>query len=241
MKTETVILVVDNEAQSRTMLCEAIKHNGYPVDGAASGSQALTMFQAAAYRLVLAAWYMPDLSGLALLKEIKRLAPEVPVVIVSAQGTVSDAVAAIQAGAADFVLKPLCAETAENVVRSALSVAAKGDSLTATLDYSKDAKAIITQDPELLNVLNLAQSVAPSSATVLVQGESGTGKELMAAFIHHHSGRGEEPYVALNCAALPDTLAESELFGHEKGAFTGAERRKEGCFLRANGGSIFLI
>jgi DNA-binding NtrC family response regulator len=240
MKHQTMILVVDYEAQSRTMLCETLENKGYGVDAAASGSQALAMFQATGYRLVLAAWHMPELSGLALLKEIKRLAPKVPLVMVAAQGTVSDAVAAIQAGASDFILKPLCAETVEAVVGNALSLAARDGSSNAAPDYSKNAKVIITQDPQLLSVLNLAQSVAPSNATVLVQGESGTGKELMAAFIHHHSGRGEEPYVALNCAALPDTLAESELFGHEKGAFTGAVSRKIGKFEQAGYGTVVL-
>ncbi len=240
MKNQTLILVVDNEAQSRTMLCETLRNSGYPTDSAASGSEALTMFQMAAYRLVLTASHLPDLTGIVLLQEIKRLASDVPVVMIAAQGTVSDAVAAIQAGASDFILKPVSADTVLAVVCNALADGSGNNSGGAAANDAAAAQAIVTQDPQLLNLLNLARSVAASHATVLVQGESGTGKELIASFIHRHSGRAQQPYVALNCAALPDTLAESELFGHEKGAFTGAVSRKIGKFEQAGCGTVVL-
>jgi DNA-binding NtrC family response regulator len=165
------------------------------------------------------------------------------VIVITAYGSIHNAVEAMQAGAADYLLKPFSFEILGTTVKRVLgSIEGNGDHRPSKQGTTAQptVKTLVTQDTKLLDILKLAKSVATSRSTVLIQGESGTGKELLAAYIHEHSGFKDEPYVAVNCAALPDTLAESELFGHEKGAFTGAVSRKMGKFELAKHGTVVL-
>ena len=237
------ILVVDDEPDMRSALSHALYRSGFVVESAASGSEAVTKFKKNTYSLVVSDIRMPEMSGVQLLEKIRNLAPEIPVIMITAYGTINSAVEAMQQGAADYILKPFSVETLEAAVKKAITsgngyVKAGEDAVAAA--NSTTAKTIITQDPAVMQLLTLAENVASSQATVLIQGKSGTGKELLAGFIHVHSHQNEGPYVAVNCAALPEHLAESELFGHEKGAFTGAVNRKIGKFELAKHGTIVL-
>ena len=275
------ILVVDDEPDMRSALSHSIHRCGFDVESAASGSEAVVKFQKNTYSLVVTDVKMPEMSGVELLENIRKLAPQTPVIMITAYGTINNAVEAMQEGASDYILKPFSFETlaaavkkamgnAGNIEDSSAMVGATGATVAKATTASKAAsaqgavvaeagatqataaaeaaavakvgtpKAIITQDPDLMQLLSLAQNVASSQATVLIQGESGTGKELLAGFIHGHSRQKDGPYVAVNCAALPENLAESELFGHEKGAFTGALNRKIGKFELAKQGTIVL-
>jgi DNA-binding NtrC family response regulator len=185
----------------------------------------------------------PQIDGLNLLNSVKKISPRIPVIIMTANGSVNNAVEAMQAGAADYLLKPFSPESLEKTVTRALGGSNSNGRSKSTAKKSGSVahgKEIATQNRTMLDILKQARGVAPSSATVLIRGESGTGKELLAAYVHQHSRHPEAPYVALNCAALPDTLAESEMFGHEKGSFTGAVGRKIGKFELAQKGTVVL-
>jgi DNA-binding NtrC family response regulator len=237
------ILIVDNEADMRSALMHALSSNGYSVVSATNGMQALDEFGKGRFSLVIADMKLPEMSGIEILTEVKRVSPHVPVILTTANGTIENAVEAMQCGASDYILKPFSPETLEVVVRNACKKS-NGQIRVSSgrQDQGMDArpKTMVTRDPKLLKVLKLAKDIAPSKATVLIQGESGTGKEVLASFIHRHYGGDERPYVAINCASLPDGLAESELFGHEKGSFTGAVNKKRGKFELANQGTIVL-
>ena len=236
------ILVVDDESEMRSALSHALTRDGFAVESAASGTKALSKIKKDPVSLVITDLKMPEMTGMELLGAVKKIAPEIPVIVITAYGSIHNAVEAMQAGAADYLMKPFSLETLASTVKRVLgSIEDNGDQrhLQATT-AQPTIKTLVTQDPKLLDILKLAKSVATSRSTVLIQGQSGTGKELLAAYIHEHSGFKEEPYVAVNCAALPDTLAESELFGHEKGAFTGAVSRKMGKFELAKHGTVVL-
>ena len=237
------ILVVDDESEMRSALSHALTRGGFSVENAASGTEALVKLKKDAFSMVITDLKMPEMSGMEVLDAAKKIAPKVPVIMITAFGSIHNAVEAMQEGAADYLLKPFSFETLENTVKKVL----KSTDGNANIRLSKQnsmtqstVKTLVTQDPKLLDILKLARKVASSRSTILIQGESGTGKELLAAYIHEHSGHKDEPYVAVNCAALPDTLAESELFGHEKGAFTGAVNRKMGKFELAKQGTVVL-
>ncbi len=237
------ILVVDDESEMRSALSHALTRGGFSVENAASGTEALVKLKKDAFSMVITDLKMPEMSGMEVLYAAKKIAPKVPVIMITAFGSIHNAVEAMQEGAADYLLKPFSFETLENTVKKVL----KSTDGNANIRLSKqnsmtqsNVKTLVTQDPKLLDILKLARKVASSRSTILIQGESGTGKELLAAYIHEHSGYKDEPYVAVNCAALPDTLAESELFGHEKGAFTGAVNRKMGKFELAKQGTVVL-
>ena len=237
------ILIVDAQPEVRTEIGQSLSRVGFPVEVASDGREALDRFKALKYSLIIADDQVPGVGGLEMLNSIKKISPQIPVVIMTANGSVHNAVAAMQAGACDYILKPFLPEVLESTVKKAVgsSVGNGPDRSEAGSDGHQSAdKEIITRNPELLAILRQAKSIAPSKATVLIQGESGTGKELLAAYIHRCGQRPEAPYVALNCAALPDTLAESELFGHEKGSFTGAVGRKIGKFELAKNGTVVL-
>jgi len=236
------ILVVDGDPKTRDALVASLSRSGTAAQAVSDGAQALAAIGKTVYGLVITEMRLPDISGLELLRESQRTTAKPPVVILSGDGTVERAVEAMQAGAADYLLKPVSLEVLEKTAQAILANSnARG---TATLAGKKGqgppAERIVTRDPEFQRTLELAKTIAPSSATVLIQGETGTGKELLARYIHSQSSHPEEPYVAVNCAALPETLAESELFGHEKGAFTGAVGRKTGKFELARKGTIVL-
>ncbi len=241
--TAQSILVVDDEPDMRVALTHVLIRTGYSVDCASCGSEALLKFKRGGYSLVITDVKMPEMSGLKLLGKVKKMSPQVPVIMITGYGTINNAVEAMQKGASDYILKPFSSDTLEAVVKN-VNIKSNNPARNglADIDILKNsgAKKMITRDRKLLNILEMAKEVALSNATVLIQGESGTGKEILASIIHHYSGNGERPYVCINCAALPDTLAESELFGHEKGSFTGATSRKTGKFELANRGTILL-
>jgi DNA-binding NtrC family response regulator len=237
------ILVVDDEPDMRSALSHALHRCGFEVESAASGSEAVTKFKKNTYSLVVSDIRMPGMSGVQLLEKIRNISLAIPVIMITAYGTINNAVEAMQEGAADYILKPFSFETLEAAVKKAITSGkgnVKAGEDTAPAVTSTAAKTIITQNPAVMELLTLAENVASSQATILIQGQSGTGKELLAAFIHAHSHQKQGPYVAVNCAALPENLAESELFGHEKGAFTGAVNRKIGKFELAKHGTIVL-
>ena len=237
------ILIVDDESEMRSALCHALTRSGFSVESAAGGTEALLKLKKTSISLVITDLKMPEMSGMEVLGAAKKIVPGIPVIVITAYGSIHNAVEAMQAGAADYLLKPFSFETLETTVKKVLgnNNGSDGRQITSTnLKIQPAVKTLVTQDAKLLNILELAKNVATSRSTILIQGESGTGKELLAAYVHEHSGFKEEPYVAVNCAALPDTLAESELFGHEKGAFTGAIGRKMGKFELAKYGTVVL-
>jgi two-component system response regulator FlrC len=231
------ILIVEPNAAERTVLSRALQRAGFEPAAAAGSQDAQARLGQGGFRALVSADELPDGDGIELVKAAGRMAPGLPVIIVSACGTVARAVAAMQAGACDYLMRPLADGALAGAVRQALGAVAAA---ARPARHSTSQKTFITRDPHLLAVLDTARRVARSTATVLIQGESGTGKELLAAFVHRHGLHPEAPYVAVNCAALPESLAESELFGHEKGAFTGAVARKIGKFEQARRGTLVL-
>jgi DNA-binding NtrC family response regulator len=226
------LLVVDDEPQMLIAINETLRRRGYSITTAGSGIEALRRLKEKYYQLVITDMRMPEVSGLDLLRKVKNLAPQTPVILLTAYGTVQNAVEAMRDGAYDYLLKPFSSESLENVVRRALNSAPRKN--------EKASHAIITQDPRFSRTLEMAAQAAISNATVLIEAESGTGKELLARMIHSKSPRCPNPFVAVNCAALPESLLESELFGFEKGAFTGANASKPGKFELANHGTLLL-
>ena len=243
MSARYSILVVDDEPAFRLFVSTVLRDAGYEVRAAQNGAEALTLLGARHFHLVLTDLKMPDVSGIEILEAVRRDSPETPVILITAFGTIESAVEATRKGAADYLLKPLKdPEELRRVVGRALHERRLEDAVAAQdgREAAGDDAGIVGQSPALRRVLDLARSVAPSPTTVLITGESGTGKELIARAIHRWSPRADGPFVAVNCAALPDGLLESELFGHERGAFTGAVAQRRGRFELAHGGSLFL-
>ncbi|MDY6986689.1 MAG: sigma-54 dependent transcriptional regulator [Thermodesulfobacteriota bacterium] len=234
------ILVVDDEPDMRTALSHVLSRNGYSVETASTGVEGIAKFKIAKHHVVITDMKMPEMSGMQVLEAVKKISPQVPVIMITGHGTITKAVGAMKQGASDYILKPFSAETLESALRK-VSYKANNEPQTKPMrPCTSQPTRIITQDSGFLELIHLALNVAPSNATVLVLGESGTGKELLASYIHQHSQRSTKSYIAVNCAALPETLAESELFGHEKGSFTGAANTKLGKFELAHGGTILL-
>ncbi len=251
------ILVVDDEVEMRIAMSAAIKKCGFPVELSHNAIDAFNKFKKNTYSMVITDMTMPKRSGLELLKDIKAIDPTIPVILATAYGTIDTAVSAMKHGAFDYIQKPFDFDTFIFLIERALSfkeekaaIRAKAavtvqkrgtKKATAGTARSKVAyKDIITKDDKMIKLLEMAKSIAGSKASVLIQAESGTGKELLAQYIHKQSDRAERPFVAINCAALPENLLESELFGHKKGAFTGAINDHRGKFEQANGGTILL-
>ena len=238
------ILIVDHDSRTRTALARNLREAGLNAEAAAGCNQALERLARERFGLLVVEVGLPEMGGIELLRTLQRREAAVPpVILTSSRGTIEEAVAAMQAGACDYLLKPFTRECFEASVRKALSSSAVGKAPEPSCrrdDPIAGQRVIITQDPRMLELLATARQVARSTATVLIAGESGTGKELLAAYIHRHGLSPAAPYVAVNCAALPDTLAESELFGHERGAFTGAVAHKVGKFELAGKGSLVL-
>ena len=237
------IMVVDDKRGSREALQKMIAKEGYQVSIAHDTETALEIFGCEAAHLVITDLRMPGRDGISLLKEVKRMSSETEVILISGHGTVETAVEAMREGAYDFITKPL----ERVVVLKAISKAREKQDLTrenadlrAQLRSLSDAPGFIGNSAAVREVKELIRQVAPTSANVLILGESGTGKEIVANAIHRSSERAGRPFIKVNCAALPETLLESELFGYERGAFTGAVSRKEGRFFLADEGMLFL-
>ena len=243
MDEEKKVLVVDDDEGALRVLKEILESEGYVVDLAKSGNEALELFKEREYGVVLTDQRMPGISGLELMNAVKEIHPEVEVVIMTAFGSIDLAVQAIKGGAYDFVTKPIRKPLVVKSVGRAMEkylLAKENIRLRERLRRLEGGPLIIGNSPAMRKVLDIVKQVADSTATVLIQGESGTGKELVAKAVHYFGKRANKPFVAINCAAIPETLLESELFGHERGAFTGAITRREGKFKLADGGTLFL-
>ena len=239
---DVTVLVVDDEPSNLTSLQKIFQREGMRVFTAESAKLGLEVIRKHRVQVVLTDLMMPGTNGLELLKAIKEISPDTELVMMTAYGTVETAVQAMREGAYDFVEKPLKRMTIVKSVRKAAerqSLVAENRSLKQELKLLT-SREIVGQSSALRHVLDVSTQAAPSSATVLVLGESGTGKELLARYIHSKSARAQGPFVAVNCSAIPEAILEAELFGHERGAFTGAVARREGRFARARGGTLFL-
>ncbi len=239
------ILVVDDEASIRRTLREILEYEDFEVDEAVDGEEALTAIQENAYDLVLLDVKMPKIDGMEVLEEIAEQATELPVVMISGHGTIETAVEATKLGAYDFIEKPPDLNRLLVTVRNAMDhgeLEVKNRRMRQTLSEQStgDLPPIIGESDAISEIKDTIERVAPTEARVLVSGENGTGKELVAKWIHHKSARAEEPMVEVNCAAIPSELIESELFGHEEGAFTGATQQRIGKFEQAHEGTLFL-
>jgi len=240
---QATILVVDDDPGHRTTLETIIKSWGYQVQTAADGAGAVEQVKQRPFDLILMDVRMTVMSGLEALKRIKQYNPAIPILIMTAYSSVESAVEALKAGAYDYLTKPLDFEVLKlsmERAREHVGLKEENRALKEKLRSDFDLKNIIGKSRPMKELLEMVAMIAPSEATVLITGESGTGKELIAKAIHFNSPRKDQPLVIVNCAALTETLLESELFGHEKGAFTGADRRREGRFAQANRGTIFL-
>ena len=240
--SDITVLVVDDEGGNLASLEKIFQREGMRAFTADSARAALDIVRKHRVQVVLSDLMMPGTSGIELLRALKEVSPDIEVVLMTAYGTVETAVQAMREGAYDFVEKPLKRVTIVKSVRKAAErhlLVAENRSLRQEIRLLKH-RDIVGQSPALRRVLDIATQAAPSTATVLILGESGTGKELIARFIHSKSSRANGPFVAVNCAAIPESILEAELFGHERGAFTGATTRREGRFARARGGTLFL-
>ncbi|MFQ5917042.1 MAG: sigma-54-dependent transcriptional regulator [Candidatus Binatia bacterium] len=243
MEDSFSILVVDDEPPQLELIGGFLKKQGFEVALAESGERALERFRRESFDLVLTDQRMPNMSGLELVKAVRAVNPETPVIVMTAYGSIETAVDAIKAGATDYLTKPLnLDELLHRIdkVRDHHRLLTENRDLREELRERHRIEGIIGESGRMLEVFSLVRRVASSEATVLIRGESGTGKELIAKAIHYASPRASGPLVKVNCAALPETLLESELFGHEKGAFTGALANRKGRFEVASGGTIFL-
>jgi DNA-binding NtrC family response regulator len=237
------VLIVDDEANARTALAELLRDEGYLVETAADGFKALPKLEELEPDVVVTDLKMPGLSGLELMAKIRERDPECVVIVMTAFGAVESAVQAMRQGAADYLTKPVNVEELSLVLKREIErkrLRAEAGHLRERLSEKHRINNIIGSSPAMQQVFDAVLQVAPSRASVLINGESGTGKELIAAAIHEHSPRAKKPFVKLHCAALAESLLESELFGHERGSFTGAVGRREGRFEQADGGTLFL-
>ena len=237
------LLVVDDDPGHRTMLKTLLEDWGYLIFEADDGSTAIEQVGERAFDLILMDNRMLNISGLEALEEIQKLNAAIPVIIMTAYSSIEIAVEAIKKGAYDYLTKPLDFDKLRLVMQRAMEhvrLKEENRQLKESLGKHFDPGNIIGRSPAIQHLLETVAQVAPTEATALITGESGTGKELIAGAIHHNSPRKDNAFIKLNCAAITESLLESELFGHEKGSFTGADRRKDGKFLLANKGTLFL-
>ncbi len=243
MTTNPRVLIVDDNLMNRRLLSAIFESQGFAVTLAEDGEKALAALVAEPPSAVVLDLQMPGLNGTDTLERIKSLSPHLPVIMLTSHADVPAAVESIKRGAYDFLSRPVNNDKLVLTVRRALEhhqLLGQVEGLKRQLDSVGSLARFATSSPEIQQIVSQIQQVCDSNVTVLIQGETGTGKELVARSIHQQSNRAKKPFVAIDCGAIPDNLLESELFGHEKGAFTGAERRKEGHFQLAQGGSLFL-
>ncbi len=237
------ILIVDDEDAQRSILKGYLEKKGYKIYSASSGTEGIKAVQSNLIDIVLSDFKMPDKTGLEVLKEVKKINPEISFVILTAYGTIENAVNAMRLGAFDYISKPVDLDeldlTIERIIENK-NLKSEIQSLKNQLKEKFKIDSFISHSPKMEEVLSLASRAADSKATIIINGESGTGKEVLAKSIHYVSSRKDKPFIAVNIPALPETLLESELFGHEKGAFTGADKEKKGRFELADSGTIFL-
>lgn len=243
MNKEYSILIIDDEASQREILKGYLEKKGYKTYSASSGSDGVSVTKSEHVDIILSDYKMPDKTGIEVLEEIKQINPEISFVLMTAYGTIENAVKAMRLGAYDYLSKPVDLDELELLLEKIIenkNLKSEVTFLKQQLQEKFKIDSFISSSPKMQEVLSVAARAAESKATVLITGESGTGKEVLAKSIHFISPRKDKPFVAVNIPALPETLLESELFGHEKGAFTGAEKSRIGRFELANKGTIFL-
>jgi DNA-binding NtrC family response regulator len=243
MENNSSVLVVDDDAAMRQMLVSLLRERGLAAAEAASADLALERLREAEYGVVLSDVKMPGRSGIDLVGEVRRLRPETPVILMTAFGSIDSAVEAMRAGAYDYVTKPFEPDSVLMTIERALERRALEEEnrrLRRAVDRTASFGELIGQSPAMREIFALIRRVAHGRSSVLITGESGTGKELVARTLHYHGARAEKPFIPINCTAIPEGLLESELFGHVRGAFTGAHTSKRGLFEKANGGTLFL-
>ena len=235
------ILVIDDEEKMCWALERALSYEGYQVVTATRGLQGIDLAQEYEPSMVILDLKMPDINGIEVLKEIKKINPRISVIMITAHGTIDTAIEAMKIGATDYITKPFILDELKVLIKQALRVSNVENQVKFLhQEFGKIYGKIVCQSDAMKEVSLLIRQVAKTDATVLITGESGTGKEVAAVEIYKGSNRADKPFVAVNCAAIPDQLLESELFGHEKGAFTGAASKKKGRFEIADKGTIFL-
>lgn len=237
------VLVVDDELSMREFISILLEREGYQAVSAANAGEALEQLRSGMFDLVISDVQMPGLNGIELLSRIKESAPETAVLMMTAFSAAEQAVEAMKLGAYDYISKPFKVEEVKQLIRNALekSDLKRENSILKEKVQQRDSfYGIIGSSPRMQEIFSLIRKVAPTSSTVMIQGESGTGKELIARAIHNCSTRSKKPFIAVNCGAIPENLMESELFGHKKGAFTGAVVDRAGLFEQAEGGTLFL-
>ena len=242
-KTNEKILIADDEESIVIGLTALLEEEGYSVSSAMDGQQALDKLKKGDYALLLADLKMPGLSGLQILKKLRQTGLQTEVIIITGKGTISTAVKAMKAGAYDYLTKPVEPDRLRSIIPKVLEhhrLLISHQNLQQQIRHLTHYEDMVGQSPKMLEVYRMIDSIADSTANVIITGESGTGKELVARAIHQKSGRKSQPFVAINVSALPEQILENELFGHEKGAFTGAINEKPGCFELAHKGTLFL-
>jgi len=237
------VLVIDDEAAHAEVVAEALERKGYRCTIATSGPEGASKIEQEDFDIVITDLVMDEVDGMEILKKAKEEIADVEVIVISGHGTIKQAVSAMRAGAYNYLTKPLDLEELRTVVDKCaeqLRLARTNIQLRQQLDERFGFEGVVGNSPQMRRIITTLKQIAPTSATVLIEGETGTGKELVAKAIHYNSPRRNKPFKAINCAAFSETLIESELFGHEKGAFTGADRTRQGTFEYANGGTLFL-
>ncbi len=237
------VLIIEDDPDGRASIVEAVEDAGMKVTAAATGRDGIAAFRTGVFDVVLTDLVLPDIDGIEVLSELIELAPGTPVIIMTAYGSVSSSVTALKTGAYDYITKPLDLDDIETKLKRAAETShlrQQVGNFKSTVSSKFGSGAITAEDPKSLALLDQVRTLANTTATVLIQGESGTGKELIARALHYDGPRADGPFIAVNCGAFTESLLASELFGHEKGSFTGAVRQHKGAFERADGGTLFL-
>lgn len=241
--TKARVLIIEDDPDGRRSVVDAVEDGGFSVTAVATGQDGIDLFADGEFDVVLSDLVLPDIDGISVLEQIRKQTANIPVIIITAYGTVSSSVRAMKSGAYDYITKPLDLDDLQSKLARAVETSqlrGEVNRLRKSVKSRHTAESMIAADDRSVALINQIKAVVNTTATVLIQGESGTGKELVAQALHYESERANNPFVAVNCGALTESLLESELFGHEKGSFTGATRRHRGAFERADSGTLFL-